>query len=122
MSVLAQRIRQARRSASLTQALLAESVGVNRSAVAQWERVDGPRPTSGNLAKIAVAAKVNFDWLATGRGKSRMVDRTTEQTPALELRFFAHNDLEERILLGFRAMSENKQLALVELLDLEHKQ
>jgi transcriptional regulator with XRE-family HTH domain len=116
MSKLARRIHQARRSAALTQAQLADQVGVNRSAVAQWERTDGPRPTSGNLAKIAVSLKVNFDWLATGRGKSRVVSHHAEETPALELRFFAHNDLEERLLLGFRTMNVQRQKGLLDLM------
>lgn len=121
MSALAQRIHQARRSASLTQAQLAEGVGVNRSAVAQWERKDGPRPTSGNLARIAVTTRVNFDWLATGRGKSRTADYQPEETPALELRFFAHSDLEEQLLLGFRTMTVQRQKALLTLLWPKHE-
>ena len=120
MSALAQRIRQSRRSASLTQAQLADGVGVNRSAVAQWERKDGPRPTSGNLAKVAVTTKVNFDWLATGRGKTRTADHPPEETPAVELRFFAHNDLEEQLLLGFRTMTILRQKALLALMWPKH--
>ena len=117
MSILAVRIRQARRHAQLTQDALAEQIGINRSAVAQWERNGGSRPTSENLAKIAVVMKVNFDWLATGRGKSRMTSLPAEETAALDLRYFAHSDLEERLLMGFRAMSVQKQVALVQLVD-----
>jgi transcriptional regulator with XRE-family HTH domain len=117
MSTLASRIHQARRNAALTQMQLAAHLGVNRSAVAQWERRGGSRPTSENLAKIAVATKVNFDWLATGRGKSTLHGDGAEETPALELKFFARNDSEERILLAFRRMSERKQEALLDLLD-----
>jgi transcriptional regulator with XRE-family HTH domain len=96
---------------------LAAGLGLNRSAVAQWERKGGSRPTSENLAKIAVATKVNFDWLATGRGKSSLPAEGHGETPALELTYFARNDAEERILLGFRRMSERKQEALLDLLD-----
>lgn len=117
MSTLAHRIHQARRSASLTQLQLSGYVGVNRSAVAQWERKNGPRPTSENLAKIAVVTQVNFDWLATGRGKSSMPGQGPDDTPALELRYFARNDSEERILLGFRGLPERKLVALLDLLD-----
>ena len=62
------RIRQARRNATLSQTALADKVGVNRSAVAQWERPGGSRPTAGNLSKIAIATSIQFEWLATGRG------------------------------------------------------
>jgi transcriptional regulator with XRE-family HTH domain len=101
----------------MTQTQLAGHVEVNRSAVAQWERKGGSRPTSENLAKIAVATRVNFDWLATGRGRSRMMTHPAEETPALELRFFAHSDLEERLLVRFREMSTQKQTALIDFLD-----
>jgi len=119
MPALANRIRQSRRAALLTQAQLANEVGVNRSAVAQWERKGGPRPTSGNLAKVAVATKVSFDWLATGRGKSRDDGSPADEIPALELRFFARNDFEERMLLGFRAASLQTQAALIALVERE---
>jgi transcriptional regulator with XRE-family HTH domain len=117
MLTLARRIHQSRRNASLTQIQLAADLGVNRSAVAQWERKNGSRPTSENLAKIAVATKVNFDWLATGRGKAPMPGAESLDTPALELKYFARNDAEERVLLGFRRLSERKQEALLDLLD-----
>jgi transcriptional regulator with XRE-family HTH domain len=116
MSTLADRIRHARRSASLTQSVLAERVKVDRSAVAQWERKGGSRPTCENLAKLSVVTRVNFDWLATGRGRSRVPAHSPEEVPALELRFFARDDLEEQLLLEFRAMPHEKQIALVELL------
>jgi transcriptional regulator with XRE-family HTH domain len=117
MSALAHRIRQSRRTAALTQAQLAEQVGVNRSAVAQWERKGGSRPTSENLCKIAVAAKVSFDWLATGRGKVRASDHAHDETPALLLNHYAHDELEEKLLLAFRTLSFRRQIALIEFLE-----
>lgn len=117
MSLLAHRIRRARLSAAQTQMQLAGLIDVNRSAVAQWERKGGSRPTSENLAKIAIATKVNFDWLATGRGKSHGPEHVHTETSALELRYFAHNDLEERLLLGFRTLPPQKQAALLELME-----
>lgn len=119
MPALAHRIRQSRRAASMTQAQLAEQVGVNRSAVAQWERKGGARPTSENLGKIAVVAKVSFDWLATGRGISRLSGTDDEEVPALLLKHYAHDELEERMLLAFRAMSIRRQIALIELMENE---
>ena len=53
--MLFNRIRQSRRSAAMSQSELAAIVGVARSAVAQWERQDGARPTTENMAKIALA-------------------------------------------------------------------
>ena len=62
------RVRRTRRKAGLTQQDLALQVGVNRSAVAQWERPDGSRPSMQHLAGIALATQVPLDWLGTGRG------------------------------------------------------
>lgn len=119
MSLLAQRIRQARRSASLTQAQLAGKVQVDRSAVAQWERKEGSHPSAENLIKIALVTETNFDWLATGRGKSHVEE--AEQVSALVLRHFAQTDLEERILLAFRNASIRRQIALIRLAEPERK-
>ena len=121
MPALAHRIRQSRRTAALTQAQLAEQVGVNRSAVAQWERKGGARPTSENLGKIAVATNVGFDWLATGRGKIRTAEVGDGETPALLLQHYAHDELEEKLLLAFRTMSFRKQIALIELIESDER-
>ena len=66
MSLLFNRIRQARRGAEMSQSELANIVGVARRAVAQWERRDGAKPTTDNMAKIAMATVVSFDtsWIA----------------------------------------------------------
>jgi transcriptional regulator with XRE-family HTH domain len=72
LSSMAVRIRQARSLAVMTQGELARAVGVNRSAVAQWERErGGTHPSVAHLAAIALATKVTFEWLATGRGQPR---------------------------------------------------
>ncbi|WP_133818432.1 helix-turn-helix domain-containing protein [Tahibacter aquaticus] len=62
------RVLRARRHAGMTQQQLAEHVGVQRSAVAQWERLNGTRPTSSRMAAVAVVTGVSADWLMTGRG------------------------------------------------------
>ena len=107
MSVLPLRIRQARRSADLTQDGLARHLDVNRSAVAQWERKEGCRPTSENLARIAMATHVSYEWLATGRG--RMCGGGTLATPS-------ECELEARLVTAFRAMTPAAKKALVDLL------
>ena len=108
MPALPLRIRQARRSANLTQSALAADLGLNRSAVAQWERPEGCRPTSQNLARIALVTHVSFEWLATGRGKMANGHGLDGAVPQAEL--------EARLVAAFRAMSPSGQRALVELL------
>lgn len=65
---LTQRIRTARRHGGISQAVLAQQVGVHRSAVSHWESSKPKRPNIGHLLSIAVATGVQFEWLATGRG------------------------------------------------------
>lgn len=59
------RIREARRAAGLTQEDLARSVGVSRSAVAQWETGRSGQ-VGGNLARIAAVLRVSVEHLLTG--------------------------------------------------------
>lgn len=117
MQELSSRIRQARRRAGLSQADLATAVGVNRSAVAQWERHSGCSPTASNQSKIAVITSVLYEWLATGRGQMICKQPTLDETPALELRFYAHDAVEERVLLGLRKLEYWQTVTIAELVE-----
>lgn len=115
MTLLFNRIRQARRGAEMSQSELAIAVGVARSAVAQWERKDGAKPTTDNMSKIAMATAVSFEWLATGRG-GRWIGGG-EETPAMMLNFYAQCGLEERLLVAFRSLRSPEQLPLVDFVE-----
>ena len=99
----------------MSQSELAFAVGVARSAVAQWERKDGARPTTDNMAKIAMATVVSFEWLATGRG-GRWLGGDAE-TPAMMLNFYAQCGQEERLLLAFRTLRSPEQQPLVDFVE-----
>jgi transcriptional regulator with XRE-family HTH domain len=118
MRDLTTRIRQARRRVAYSQTDLAGQVGVNRSAVAQWERPGGSTPTSSNLSKIAVITSVHYEWLATGRGQM-CVAATAEMpvAPTLELQFYAHDVIEERVLQGMRKLEHWQTLTIAELVE-----
>ncbi len=60
------RIRAARLAQNMTQADLAEAVGVSRSAVAQWE-TERSGQVRGNLTKIAAILAVPVEHLLTGK-------------------------------------------------------
>jgi transcriptional regulator with XRE-family HTH domain len=111
------RIRQARRIATLSQTALADKVGVNRSAVAQWERPGGSQPTAGNLCKIAIATCIQFEWLATGRGRmtAQCDEEDAEEVPALLLKFYARDEIEERALFALRKLEQRLSIAIVEM-------
>ena len=111
------RIRRARRAAKLSQSALAGRVGVTASAVAQWEHPDGTSPALGRLQAIATATAVDFEWLATGRGKpSRQHAAGDGEAPALKLELFALDDTEEALLRRFRALTPGARDSLVKLL------
>ncbi|KFN40992.1 helix-turn-helix domain-containing protein [Arenimonas oryziterrae] len=118
MKTLTNRIRQARRAASYSQSELAQQVGVQRSAVAQWERQGGSRPTTENLSKIALATTINFEWLATGRGRMKLQldgGDDGDEGPALLLQYFAQDEVEERMLVALRKLDYRECMALVEM-------
>lgn len=118
MRDLTTRIRQARRRVAYSQTDLAEQVGVNRSAVAQWERPGGSTPTSSNLSKIAVITSVHYEWLTTGRGQMCVAAAAdSDEVPALELQFYAHDGIEERVLQGLRKLEYWQTLTIAELVE-----
>ena len=97
------RIRVARRRAGVSQAGLAEMVGVTRSAVANWESSSVQTyPSSQRLQRIAEETGVSYEWLATGRG-TPVPDAS--DIPAADAELI--EDPVERLLLeGFRASNE----------------
>jgi transcriptional regulator with XRE-family HTH domain len=117
MSELSYRIRQARRRATMSQSDLATSIGVNRSAVAQWERRDGSRPTSENLSRVAVLTAVQFEWLATGRGRMLPAGEDDADVSALMLRVHAHDEVEERILMALRKLDYWQSIVIAEMVE-----
>ena len=117
MTDLASRIRQARRRAAMSQADLGAATGVNRSAVAQWERKGGSRPTSDNLSRIAVATEAQFEWLATGRGRMALVEDEDDAATALVLKFHAHDEVEERILQALRKLEYWQSIVIAEMVE-----
>ena len=63
---LGEKLKEARKQASLSQEQLAEKLGVSRSAVAKWE-TDNGIPDVGNLKVIAQLLNVSIDYLLDDR-------------------------------------------------------
>lgn len=112
------RIRLARRRGGMSQTQLAAVVSVARSAVAQWEQRNGPRPTNEHMAQIAISCNVNYEWLTTGRG-AVISDAEDPGAMALdiELHLYARDDLEKRLLRCFRELEYPGNQGLVELVE-----
>lgn len=79
MSLLKDRLKEARKQAKLTQKNLGDRVGVPQSTIAALET--GGHKTARNLAEIAAVLGVEALWLATGKGTMKR-----EGTP----QFIAH--------------------------------
>lgn len=109
------RIRRARRHAGITQAALAELVGVRRSAVSNWESANDVLPSMQHLLAIATACRVSLEWLGTGRGvfsfESDLAEVPTADAELVDAE-------EERALLGsFRDLPRRRQQLVFDLIE-----
>ena len=66
MSTLQQRITQARKSRKLSQANLAERLGITRTACSHWE-TGRAKPSTKHIEKIAETLAVDAHWLISGK-------------------------------------------------------
>jgi transcriptional regulator with XRE-family HTH domain len=110
---LTQRIRTARRHGAISQAALAQQVGVHRSAVSHWESSKPKRPNIGHLLAIAVATGVQFEWLATGRGMMLMSEVAAVCDPGNGI--VVEDTQELDLLRAFRDVPLQSRPVLVEL-------
>lgn len=116
MTSMSLRIRRARRLAAVTQSELARRIGVQRSAVTQWENAGGTTPSVVHLAQIACEMRVCFEWLATGRGPARPEEGAFDD--AAMLQDFAFDEVESRVLIGLRRLSRRRRDAIVKIVEL----
>lgn len=116
MFQLALRIKESRKAAKISQAALAAQLGLDRSAVAQWERDNAVGPTVANLRRIALATGVSFEWLVTGRG-ARFVGGEGHDPPAIVMDYIAQSEIEERLLMAFRSVPALEQVPLLDLVE-----
>lgn len=116
------RVREARASIRpeggrpATQEAFAALLGVTRSAVANWEAGVGV-PDMQNLIRIAQISGMSFEYLATGRGPSRMEGGGVgEDLVTYPKEDAAHSGDEVLLLKRFRASSAEKRKAILVLL------
>lgn len=92
------RIRAARQVAGLTQAQLADAVGVSRSAVAQWE-TDRAGQVGVNLARVADVLRVSSEHLLRGQFPSEGGAAAEDASELALLRLFRVCQGEDRQFL-----------------------
>jgi len=110
---LTQRILMARKHGRISQAILAQQIGVHRSAVSHWESSKPKRPNTEHLVSIAVATGVQFEWLATGRGTMLPAAVAAVGDPGAGIVVDDGRELE--LLQAFRDMSVQARPVLLEL-------
>lgn len=108
------RIRLARRRCALSQATLGRRLGVQRSAVANWE-AGASNPSSHHLERLVCVLEVAHEWLATGRGEMKLPGHGQESTPPQA--DLVDDPVERRLLRAWRNLSAKPQAALLELLE-----
>ncbi len=111
------RIRLARRHAGLSQAKLAEAIGVQRSAVSHWESPQGKNPSVDHLRTVATVTGVAFEWLATGRGKMQLSEDAMLDSVSAADAILVEDLLELRLVTAFREASPRTRIAMVEILE-----
>lgn len=105
----------ARRCRQLSQTALADAVGVQRSAVSQWEASLGKNPTLKNLRKVAEITAVQFEWLATGRGTMAISREITFDSIATAQALLVEDGLEMRMIEAMRGVTLESRMSLVEI-------
>lgn len=110
-----QRIRLARRHVGLSQAALAGAIGVQRSAVSHWEGTQGKHPSVDHLRALALVTAVQFEWLATGRGKMTLSADTALDSVAAAEGQLIDDPLELRLIAAFREAPVRARAPLVEI-------
>lgn len=112
-----ERVRLARRHAGLSQSALAKAVGVQRSAVSHWEAVDGKSPSMANLRRVATVTGVQFEWLATGRGRMNLSADDSLEAVAAADGTLVDDSFELRLIAAFRQLPSRSRAPLVELME-----
>lgn len=113
---LSQRIRTLRRKKKLSQEALAELVGVQRSAVSNWESAGPVQPAIANMISIAKATNVSVEWLATGRGTMQLGHDPELDVMAVDGEL-VDTPLERELLAQFRKLSHRSQNLLMEMVE-----
>ena len=110
------RIRRARRHAGLSQVQLSVLLGVQRSAVSNWESGNDVYPTMVNLVAIACACVVSIEWLGTGRGAMLAIGVEEMHVPAADAEL-VEEPKERKLLAAFRLLPSRSQDLFVDLIE-----
>lgn len=102
------RIREARKSANMTQQQLADKSGIKQAALSELET--GESAGSKYLASIAAALGVSALWLETGKGL-----RSSSEVMTKDARMILAYDDEARLLDLYRRTDDRGRFDIVKL-------
>lgn len=110
------RVKLARRHAGLSQAQLAQHLSVHRSAVTHWELSGKRNPNMAHLRLLAEITRVQFEWLATGRGEMALSMDARNAVSDMDA-ILIEDELEMRLVRAFRDASAKARIPLVEIVE-----
>jgi len=111
MSIFASRLREARRTAGLTQEELSFALDVTKSTVSSWE-TGRETPSFRYLELLAHELDLSLDFLVLGKR-----NEAAEPVSNYELSRYAQDIPEYRLLKLYRALTPAKRKALLLLID-----
>ena len=116
MSLLENRIYEARQESGISASNLARMVGVTSAAVSRWEKGLVKNLRMEHLFAIARLLDVNPEWLATGRGgkKGHRINPAYDIQDAEVIQYDQLNDEEQLIINIYRRLSYNSRENLKE--------
>lgn len=111
---LSDRVRSARRKASIPQTELARRIGVSPSAVAQWEHPSGTQPSLQSVVRILEITGACPNWFLLGRtSKAGQNAGGKTEADAVSLEVYAHCIDEENLLKIFRSIPTRRRTLLM---------
>lgn len=114
-SYLATNLKKYRKLTGLTQAAVADALGIERSRYAHYE--SGTTPSAENLRKLAVIFKVTIDELL---GAPANVNNLNEVVVSNSIESFRFNELkndEKSLIIKFRLLSAEAKTDIVKALE-----
>ncbi|WP_371282958.1 helix-turn-helix domain-containing protein [Dokdonella sp.] len=113
---LSDRVRSARRKASISQTEFARRIGVSPSAVAQWEHPNGTQPSLQSVVRILEITGACPNWLLLGSSnKQGKQGSKAGEASALALEMYAHCLDEENLLTIFRKIPTSRRSLLMSM-------
>lgn len=113
---LSDRVRSARRKASISQTEFARRIGVSPSAVAQWEHPNGTQPSLQSVVRILEITGACPSWLLLGASsKAGKRGSGAREVDALALEMYAHCIDEENLLTIFRKIPTSRRTLLISM-------